>query len=421
MNRASILLIAALLPITELAAQSDAPMSDGSSVAAAYRRTPQLRNDPFRHLMVPHWGFVMSVGVTAENNALLMSDLGDLLVSDRSNEVIGDVVTTLGAVPPGAALQGAGQGEAGIFFGGPVHRLFQIGFSAQARGYGSFVADEDAIVLLRDGLGGTQDFFLGSSGGSGIATSEYGVHGLVRLGPLGSEDGVQLSFGFGGRYVRPLAYARAQTSIDSRLAIVGDSIAARLDIENLATPSPGLSVNGSGVVGDFLFRAEWPTSGFAFEAMVANVGRVTLGEVERRLLSFSVNTTNLLEVNDSLETLAFQIQDTVATQITLPRIVRFAASAWASRYVQLDGSATLPVDGEFETPFVVDVGSTWRPVAVFPIRLGLILGGHQGIGYTAGLGIESRHFLFTLAGGSLGGFASDATGLGGRFDMGFFF
>jgi hypothetical protein len=276
-------------------------------------------------------------------------------------------------------------------------------------------------VLLRDGLGGQSEFSIGNTGGSAIATSEYGVHAMFRMHPLGPDGGLQIGLGIGGRYIRPLAYGRGQSLIDSRLAIVGDSIAARIDLEQALTPDAGLSQAGSGFVGDFLVRAEWLASGFALEAMVANVGKVTVGRLERSNVSFAVATTNLAEVNDSLEAALLQVQDTVDATVTLPRIVRFGASAWASRVVQLDGSATLPVSGEFDSPLIVDVGSTWRLDPAVPIRLGLVLGGHQGIGYTAGLGVESQHFLFQVAGGSLGGLFRDATGFAGRFDLGVFF
>lgn len=421
MKRATVLLFATLLPLSQIVAQVEAPRSDASTVPGAYRRTPQLRNDPFRHVMVPRWGLVFSFGATAENNALRLADLGAFITTDRDNELITDVVDALGAVPAGAGLEGTGQGEGGVYFGGPIHHNLSLGFSVQARGYGAFGADQDAIVLLRDGVGGQRDYFLGNTGGSAIATSEYGVHTMFRMNPLGPEGEFLVSLGVGARYIRPLAYGSGRSLIDSRLAIVGDSIAARVGLERLVTPGAGMSQPGSGFAGDFLVRAEWPVSGFALEAMVANVGKVTVGSVEQSGLSFSVATTNLAEINDSLAAAVLQVQDTVDDDVTLPRIVRFGASAWASRFVQLDGSATLPFHGEFETPLVVDVGSTWRLDPAVPLRLGLVLGGHQGIGYTAGLGVESRHFLFQVAGGSLGGFVHGATGFAGRFDLGVFF
>lgn len=421
MKRATLLFFAILLPISAVVAQTEAPRPEASAVPSAYRRTPHLRNDPFRHVMVPRWGVVFSFGASAENNALRLGDLSDFITTDRDNELISNVVNTLGAVPAGSGLEGSGQGEGGVYFGGPIHHNLSLGFSAQARGYGAFGADGDAVVLLRDGVGGQRDFFLGNTGGSAIATSEYGVHALFRMNPLGPDGGLLVSLGIGARYIRPLAYGSGRSLIDSRLAIVGDSIAARVGLEQMVTPDAGMSQPGSGFAGDFLVRAEWPVSGFALEAMVANVGKVTVRGLEQRGLSFSVATTNLGELNDSLAAVALQVQDTLDADFTLPRIVRFGASAWASRFVQLDGSATLPFNGEFETPLVVDVGSTWRLDPAVPIRLGLVLGGHQGIGYTAGLGVESPHFLFQVAGGSLGGFLHDATGFAGRLDLGVFF
>ena len=117
----------------------------------------------------------------------------------------------------------------------------------------------------------------------------------------------------------------------------------------------------------------------------------------------------------------FAVSDTVDMEITLPRIVRFSGSAWANRILQLDLSATLPVTGDFAAPLTVDLGTTWRFSRTIPIRLGMVFGGDQGVGYTGGIAVEGRNFLMRFAGGSLGGFIKNATGLAGRFEWGFFF
>ena len=108
-------------------------------------------------------------------------------------------------------------------------------------------------------------------------------------------------------------------------------------------------------------------------------------------------------------------------EVTLPRIVRFSASAWANRILQLDVSTTLPVTGDFESPLTVDLGSTWRFSRTLPIRFGLMYGVNQGLGYTGGIAVEGRNFLLRLAAGSLGGFVKNATGTAVRFEWGFFF
>ncbi len=405
---------------SEAAAQAVAPTSPAASVPLDYRRNPSFRNDPFRQLFMPGWGVMFSGGLTAENSALQVRDLQRFALDDRDAEVINNVVNALEAVPSGSPVVGNAQGEGGLYLGGPLSRFLTVGVSAQGRAYSAFRASEDAVVLVRDGLGGQTDFTIGDTRGSALATSEFGLHALLRFGALESMDGVQLNLGFGGRYVRPLAYGRGQSLIDSRLAIIGDSVAANVLAERAVTPHVGMD-QGSGVVGDLLLRVVWPGSGFALEGMVANVGRVTIGRVERQTLEFFLQTTNLSEVNDSLSTLGFQVQDTVAMDVTLPRIVRFAGSAWANAVLQLDAGATLPIEGEFDYPLAVDVMSTWRFVPVLPLRFGVVLGGHQGFGYTAGTGVESRHFLLRLSAASLGGLFGDARGVSGRFDLGLFF
>jgi hypothetical protein len=126
-------------------------------------------------------------------------------------------------------------------------------------------------------------------------------------------------------------------------------------------------------------------------------------------------------VVDSLDTADFIVQDTTSVSVSLPRVLRFSAGAWANRYLQLDASASLPIGGDFDVPVAVDLWSTWRFMPILPIRLGLVLGGTGGIGYTAGLGVETRHFYLGMLGGSFGGLFKDATGVAGRFELGVFF
>ena len=115
-----------------------------------------------------------------------------------------------------------------------------------------------------------------------------------------------------------------------------------------------------GHVADFLLRLEWPTQGLAIEAMVANIGTVRIPGVERRTANINVNSTSLVNVSDALDTATFAVKDTIVVNATMPRIVRFSASSWANKILQLDISATLPVTGEFDSPLYVDLGTTWR-------------------------------------------------------------
>jgi hypothetical protein len=72
-------------------------------------------------------------------------------------------------------------------------------------------------------------------------------------------------------------------------------------------------------------------------------------------------------------------------------------------------------------PLAVDLYSTWRFVNSLPLRAGLVLGGHHGIGYTAGIGVETRNFYLQAMGGSYGGLFANATGVAGLFELGVFF
>jgi hypothetical protein len=399
---------------------------DGSAAArvpSAFRRGPQFRVDPFRHLAVPHWGFVIEGGGIAVNNALNLSDIGALILLADSDAVLtSDLLNTVGLVPAGNAAVGDGQGEGGIYLGGPFGDHISVGITAQGRVYGSYLVDRDAVAMLRDGNSVQQTFDVGQTAGAGLGTAELGAHALVRLNPIGSQDGAQLSVGFGGRYIEPLAYGREETTLQDGVPILvsGDSVAANIDLHAEYTPEIEAG-RGSGFAVDVLVRVEWPTSGLYLEALAANLGKVTVDGVERSTLAFSVATTEIGEVADSLDVVDFVVLDTTSVGVRLPRVLRFSAGAWANRYLQLDASASLPLGGDFDLPLSVDLWSTWRFTPVLPLRLGLVLGGTGGIGYTAGLGVETRHFYLGALGGSFGGLFRNAKGVAGRFELGVFF
>ncbi len=422
MKRTALSLLTLLLTAGPLVAQAVPDRSQAAGLPMAYRRPPQLRVDPFRHVMIPHWGLVFSGGVLAGNNTMNIKDVRALIfLADRDSLLLSDVVNALGLVPAGAGVQGDAEGEGGLYLGGPFGRHLSFGLSAQGRGYGAFEIDDDAVALLRDGNAADSIFELGRSRGSALGTAEIGAHAVIRVGPVGTPDGPEITFGLGGRYIRPLVYVNGQSSIaDSRVLITGDTIDAEVDIEAFTTYDFQTN-RGSGFAADLMARVEWPTSGLAFEVLLANLGSVTVDEVERQSLRLDVATTDLQVVSDSLEAVDFAVQDTGSVKVSLPRILRFSASAWANSILQLDVSATVPAGGDFERPLAVGLGSTWRFVNGFPLRAGLELGGRHNIGVTGGFGIEARNFYLQALGGSFGGLFASATGLAGRLEFGFFF
>ena len=424
------LLVLALLPLVAgaLGAQAVPEGSQAAKVDPAYRRTPTFRVDPFRHAMIPHWGFVFSGGATGENNTLNLADArAAIYLADNDSLLAGDVLDILGLIPDGKGLKGSALGEGGFYLGGPFGSHFSLGLSAQARGYGGFQLDDSFAALLRDGNGARQQFSLGNSKGAALATAEGGAHVVLRFGPLGSEDGMNLNLGFGARYIRPIAFARMRSTVANGgvIRVTGDSVVANIGVELATTPEPLDSTLKNGkasLAGDFLVRLTWPTSGFALEAMVANLGNVTVHLVETEAKRFNVATTNFQEVADSLDSFdSLSVKDTLDLKVKLPRIVRFTASAWANRFLQVDVSTTLPVSGDFESPLSVDVGTTWRLIRTLPLRAGLVLGGDQGIGFTGGLAIEGRNMFLQIMGQSLGGLFRNATGGGARVELGTFF
>ncbi len=428
-SRAIILLTAVAATAAELSAQAVPENSQAARVQPAYRRTPTFRLDPFRHAMIPHWGFVFSGGGAGENNTLNFADVGALkYLSDRDSLLAGDVLDVLSLVPKGRGFAGGASAEGGFYLGGPFGSHFSIGLSAQGRGYGTFLLDEEFVSLARDGNASGQSFSLGDTKAAALGSAEAGAHAVLRFGPLGSEDGVHLSVGAGARYIKPIAFARFRSTLADGgvIRVTEDSIVANLEVELAHTPDIDSTFNNgpASIAGDFLIRLSWPTSGFALEAMIANLGTVTVHRVETERRRLTVRTVNLQEVLDSLDNFtndSLAVNDTVDLEVRLPRIVRFTASAWANRILQVDVSTTLPASGDLESPLAVDVNTTWRFIRTMPLRVGAVLGGHQGIGFTGGLAIEGRNLFLQIMGQSLGGLFRNATGAGGRFELGLFF
>ena len=420
-----ILVLAATLPLGgELFAQAVPEDAQAAKVPMAYRRTPQLRVDPFRHVMIPHWGLVISGGGLAGNNTVTIADARAMIyLIDNDADLYGDALDLLSQVPDGEGFRMDAEAEGGFYLGGPFGRHFSLGISAKARSYGIGNVDDGAVSLLRDGNAALQDFALGNTKGVALGTEEFGAHAVVRLGPIGSPDGLVLTLGGGARLIKPVFYYAGTTSIDSRLYVAVDSLAADLTVDVLASTDVDFTdvSLGSDLAGDFLVRLEWPTSGIAIEAMFANLGTVTVENLEHKRKTSQVNSTHISEVLYSLKT-DFVVLDTTSLKLKLPRIIRFAASAWANRFLQLDVSARLKTSGTvFEYPFEGELGTTWRFIRQLPLRVGLIVGGAQDIGFSGGIGLETRNLFLTVAGRSIGGFLTEGTGVAGRLELGFFF
>src|SRR5712692_6770696 len=232
-------------PASGLFAQAVPEGSQATRVDPGYRRTPSFRNDPFRHVTIPHWGLVFDVGATAANNTLELADVGALLFLNDSSKnpgglLPGDAIDVLGLIPKGSGLQGSAQGEGGAYLGGPFGHHFALGLSVRGSGYGSFQLDDNVVSLLRDGNGSRQDFSLGNTKGIGLATAEGGAHAMLRFGALGSVDGVHLSLGFGGRYIRPVVFASTRSTVANggTIRVTGDTIKADIALEQLLTRQP---------------------------------------------------------------------------------------------------------------------------------------------------------------------------------------
>ncbi len=112
-----ILLAVAILAVstTDMSAQLVPENSQAARVDIGYRRASSFRVDPFRHVMIPHWGFVFSFGGTGENSVLNFADAGALTFLDDNDEILpGDIIDIIGLIPAGKGVRVAGQAEGGF-------------------------------------------------------------------------------------------------------------------------------------------------------------------------------------------------------------------------------------------------------------------------------------------------------------------
>ena len=176
MTRATLLLSAALVAGGSLHAQAVPEGSQASNVPQAYRRTPTVRIDPFRNVMVPHWGLVITGAGIAGNNSMSFREARALLyLADQDDVLVGDVLDVLNLVPAGQGFEVEGELEGGFYLGGPLGRHLSLGLSAQGRSFAVSAIDEGAVALLREGNVARDSFPLGNTGGAAIARRRSAV------------------------------------------------------------------------------------------------------------------------------------------------------------------------------------------------------------------------------------------------------
>ncbi|MCH8936807.1 MAG: hypothetical protein IIB90_13870, partial [Gemmatimonadetes bacterium] len=244
-----VLMAAAVLSLwtMDAAAQLVPEGSQAARVDMGYRRMSSFRIDPFRHVMIPHWGFVFSFGATGENSVVNFADIGALtFLDDNTNGskiLPGDLLDVIGLIPVGKGARVVGQAEGGFYLGGPFGRHLSLGFSAQTRAYGSGLISDGMVSLLREGNLTQDRFDLAGSGGIGLATADLGAHAVLRFGPLGTEDGMHLALGFGGRLVRAGLYYQARPQLGSSTVVRAgiDSIVADLAFETFETSTDSIA------------------------------------------------------------------------------------------------------------------------------------------------------------------------------------
>ena len=122
-------------------------------------------------------------------------------------------------VREGSGLEFDGVAEAGLYLGGPIGGTLSIGLSAMGRGYGFGIIPDQAVSFLRAGNATNETFSLADTRVLTLATAEAGLHATLRFGPLGSEDGMHMTLGFGGRMIWPQYYVNIAADPASQVTV----------------------------------------------------------------------------------------------------------------------------------------------------------------------------------------------------------
>ncbi len=353
-----------------------------------------------RDIEAPYWnpanlglsdgkGFTINfvnVGLDLKNNSFSLADYnkynGKFLTDKDKNDILNSIPSdglNLNCLVEASALN------------------FSIGnFAVTSRGFGatSFSIDKDPFELFFYGNAVKNDVSLadtkGEAYGIGDAALSYGQ--AVRRWP-GGEFTVGASF----HYLQGLAY------------------------EKVVETQGGISTTDTGFVGSGLMRLHSALGGSGYSADLGVAVRFNenwyfsagwqnlyskinwTNQPEEMLFTFQMDPITISGMSDNNDSLVTNSDTTYAINgfsTTLPGSLKFGLArkyrkiTWA-----LDWDQSLSTGQGRSTNPRISGGLEYRPIGLFPMRIGMGLGGNQGASYSAGFGLYMGpcHMDFAVA------------------------
>jgi hypothetical protein len=340
----------------------------------------------------------VSFGFDLKNNSFSLDDYNTYtgqFLGDDDKEAILDKI-------PGEGLRLDFAAEArGMNFS-----VWRLAFNLRGIGESKVKLDKDPFELLLYGNAVKPNVSLSDSRGEAQALGD----GSVSYGqPIKTWQDGQLAVGATYHYLYGIAYEKiieAEGGISTTdTGYVGDgSMTVRQ-----ALGGSGQAVDiGAAIV----FAKNWTVS-----TSVRNIySKVKWNkDTEETRFEFQMDPVTFQamsddDVNDSLVDNSDTTYDIAAFSTTLPTVFRFGLAksskhmTWAFDWTQATSSI-----GSYSTNPRVSTGLEYRPIGVFPLRLGVSTGGDRGTMFSAGLGIYMGPLHFDLATANYGTFIPNST------------
>jgi len=330
----------------------------------------------------------VSVGVDLKNNSFSLDDYNSYtgqFLTDADKQAILDKI-------PGEGLKLDVFAEAA----GMNFSVWRLAFNVRGVGYSSAKIDKDPFELLLFGNGIKPDVSLSDTRGEaeavGDASVSYG-HPLMKW-----QDG-QLAVGATYHYLYGIAYEKViqaeggvfttdtgyvgNGSVTVRSALGGSGSAVDLGAAMIFAKNLVFSASWQNFYSKINWTKDTEESQFSFEMQP---------------VTFEAMSDD--EINDSLVENSDTTYDIEAFSTTLPSSIRLGLARIGKRTTwSFDWSQATSSRNGLSTNPRVAAGLEYRPISLFPLRIGAATGGNRGMMFSGGLGIYlgPMHFDFAVA------------------------
>jgi hypothetical protein len=339
-----------------------------------------------------------SVGVDLKNNSFSLNDYNSYtgkFLNDSDKRTILDKI-------PGEGLKLNFLAEAcGMNFS-----IWRLAFNFRGIGESKAKLDKDPFELLLYGNAIKPNVSLSDSRGEAQAIGD----GSIAYGqPIKKWQDGQLALGLTFHYLYGIAYekiTRAEGGISTTtFGYVGDgSVTVR---QALGGSGQALDLGVAMVFAkDWVFSASWQN----FYSKIKWNRKTEETKFSFLMDPITFEAMNDSTINDSLVTSNDTTYSIERFSTTLPSVIRLGLArsskrlTWAFDWVQATSSS-----GALSVNPRVSAGLEYRPISVFPLRVGTSMGGDRGMMFSAGFGIYMGPVHFDLGAANYGSFIPNST------------